>query len=144
MTETKVIEMMTEDLSFIEPDATLQDAAELMRDIDCGALPVGKADKVEGIITDRDIVIRAVARGKDMEAEKVADYMTERTFFCNEYDTLEQVADIMHSHQVSRLLVNDKAGKVTGYLSFGCILRRNDDMNEISHVIEHALRKQAA
>ena len=144
MKNTRVKELMTKKPTFIEPDATLQEAAELMRDIDCGALPVGDDDTVKGIITDRDMIIRAVAKGKDMETERVADYMTEKVFFCEEQDTLEQAADLMREHQVSRLLVKGQSGEITGYLSFGCIMRRNRNMEEISHVVEHALGKKAA
>lgn len=144
MRNTKVGELMAENPILIRPDATLKEAAEQMRNVDCGVLPVGTEDRLKGMITDRDIVIRAVAKGKDTTKEKVSDYMTHDVHFCRENDTLEQAADLMHKHNVSRLVVKDKTDQLVGILSFGCILRKDADAEEISKVIEHAIRKEAA
>jgi CBS domain-containing protein len=97
-----------------------------------------------GMITDRDIVIRALAKGKDVGAEKVRDYMTSDVFFCEAEDTLEEAAVQMHENHVSRLLVVDSGGKVSGILSFGCILRKHPDLQEISAIIGCATGKKAA
>lgn len=144
MKNTKAMELMTKSPVLISPDATLKEAAEHMRDVECGVLPVGTAENLEGMITDRDIVIRAVAKGKDVEKEKVKDYMTEEVYACNEQDTLEQAAEKMCEHQVSRLIVRDKDDKVSGILSFGCMLRKNGNTEEVSKVVECAIRKEAA
>lgn len=144
MQRTQVKMLMTADPIVISPETTLQEAARRMERADCGVLPVGEGDKLEGVITDRDIVVRAIAKGKDPTHEKVKDYMSKEVFSCQETDTLEQAADRMCTHQVTRLLVKDERGKITGILSFGAILRKDTNMEEISKVIQHATGRYAA
>lgn len=135
---TRVKEAMTPHPEMVSPSASLQQAAKAMKSVRCGALPVGTEDRLHGIITDRDIVIRAIAEGKDTGREKVADYMSMPVFACNEEDVLEDAAEKMKQHKVSRLVVRNHAGKVTGILSFGSILRNDVDSKEIASVIKHA------
>ena len=134
MRNTKIKDVMTPHPTLISPDATLEEAAEKMQTVDCGILPVGKENKLEGIITDRDIIIRAVAEGKDPSTEIVSDYMTPKVFSCKDTDTLHDAAEQMRKHKVSRLVVKNTAGKVAGILSFGCILRKNADVDELAEV----------
>ncbi len=138
MRTTKVKDLMTEHPTLIKPHMTLKEAAAKMRDVDCGVLPVGTEDRLQGMITDRDITVRAVAKGKDPEKERVGDYMTEHVYACNEEDTLEDAADKMRTHKVSRLVVKNKADKVTGILSFGGILRKEANADEVANVVKHA------
>jgi CBS domain-containing protein len=135
---TQVKEMMTPHPEMISPAATLQQAAKRMKSVKCGALPVGTENKLKGIITDRDIVIRALAEGKNPAVEKVSDYMSAPVFACNEKDTLEDAAEKMHQHKVSRLVVRNHDGKVTGILSFGSVLRYDADPKEIAGTVKHA------
>ncbi len=144
MQNTKVKELMTAHPVLIKPDATLYEAARKMKNVDCGILPVGTKEKLEGVITDRDIVIRAVSQGKDENKEMVKDHMTDAVYACNEDDYLEDAADKMRDHKVSRLVVKDHQGKVTGVLSFGGILRKNADADEVANVVKHATHKAAA
>jgi CBS domain-containing protein len=135
---TTVKELMTPHPTLISPNATLEEAAQKMKNVDCGALPVGTENKLKGIITDRDIVIRALAGGKNPATEKVMDYMTKTVFACNENDTLEDAAEKMRQHKVSRLVVRNKEGRVTGILSFGGILRNDASAREVAGVVKHA------
>ncbi|MGZ9097513.1 MAG: CBS domain-containing protein [Micavibrio sp.] len=135
-----VKDLMTPNPVLIDPDATLQEAAESMKSVDCGMLPVGVKDNLEGVITDRDIIIRALAEGKSSAQAKVRDFMTVKVYACNENDTLDAAADKMRTHKVGRLVVKDNSGKVTGVLSFGGILRKEADAMEISNVVKHATR----
>lgn len=144
MAHTKVKSVMTRNPVLISSNATLKDAAEKMLSIDCGVLPVGEGDTLQGMITDRDIVIRAVAKGKDVTKEKVEHYMTQQVFVCHEDDTLEESAEEMCKHQVSRLIVKDGNEEITGILSFGCMLRKNENAKETARVVECAVKKQAA
>lgn len=144
MKNTKVRDLMTEEPVMIAPDASLKQAAEKMKSVDCGILPVGTKDKLIGIITDRDIVIRALSGGKDPSKEKVSDYMTGKVHCCSEDDYLEDAADKMREHKVSRLVVKNRQGQATGILSFGGILRRNADADEVSNVVKHAVVRPAA
>lgn len=141
---TQVKELMKKNPVIIEKNSTLREAAEKMRSIDCGVLPVGTWEKLEGIITDRDIVIRAVASGTDIMSAKVSDYMTTELCFCNETDTLEQAAEKMCQHNVSRLIIQDQNGNPCGILTFGAILRKDRNLQEISKVVECAVGNKAA
>ena len=110
---------MTPHPLMISPGATLEQAAKKMETINCGALPVGTESKLSGMITDRDIVIRALARGQNPATAKVSSCMTEEVYACNENDSLEEAAEVMHQYKVSRLVVKNKEGHITGILSFG-------------------------
>ncbi len=142
--QTRVKDLMTHDLEIISPDATLQDAAQMMESVDCGVLPVGTHDKLEGMITDRDIVIRAVATGKDVSKTKVRDCMSVGVCACNESDTADVAAQKMRDNHVNRLVVENEQGKPCGILSFGRILRKDDNMAEVSSVIASATGRKVA
>ena len=135
---TQVKELMTSHPEMISPAATLDQAAKKMKAVKCGALPVGTENKLKGIITDRDIVIRALAEGKNPATEKVGDYMSDPVFACNEKDTLEDAAEKMQQHKVSRLVVRNHEGKVTGILSFGSILKNDANPKEVASIVKHA------
>ncbi len=120
----KVENFMTDNLVVISPDATLREAAQQMQKAECGVLPVGTDNEVQGMITDRDIVIRAVASGCDPESEKVADYMTNEVCCCNRGDSIEEATKEMIQNEVGRLVVKDERGKVCGILTLGSLLRK--------------------
>jgi CBS domain-containing protein len=138
MTGKKVKELMETNLVLISPDATLAEAAQKMKQADCGFLPVGEDNKPLGIITDRDIVIRAIAAGKSPSEVKVRDCMTDDVCSCQESDSLEEAAHVMSEHKVSRLVVKDSSGGICGVLTFGRIIRNNDNREETSHVVDAA------
>lgn len=142
--QTRVKELMTADPVIVSANTTLKDVAQKMKSIDCGVLPVGTWGKLEGMITDRDIVIRAVAEGTDIAKAQARDYMTTEVFYCYEDDSLEQAAEQMRHNNVSRLVVKDVTGKACGIITFGCILRKNDSLHEIGKVVECAVGKKAA
>jgi len=144
MHKTLVSELMTETVVRVGADDNLTTAAHKMKEADCGVLPVGSGDDLQGMITDRDIVIRALAEGKNPAEAKVGDYMTDKVYACNEEDFLEDAADKMRSHNVSRLIVRNHKGQVTGILSFGNILRKNADAEEVAKVVERAVYKVVA
>lgn len=143
MSTTRVKDMMECSPEMISPEATLQEAAQKMQKVDCGFLPVGTDKAPEGIITDRDIVIRAIAAGKDPRTEKVRDYMTKGICACAEGDSLEKAAKIMNENAVSRLVVRNGQGTVSGILTFGHILRTNDNRAETSDIVAQATGKAA-
>jgi CBS domain-containing protein len=144
MHNIKVKDLMSVDPVFADPDDTLQKAAQLMKQNDCGMLPVGRDGALEGIITDRDIVIRATAEGAEPFLSEVRLYMTKNVFCCNENDYLEDAAKKMHTHKISRLLVKNRAGQVVGVLSFGGILRQQADAKEIGNIVKHATHDAVA
>jgi CBS domain-containing protein len=143
MENHQVKKLMETDLKLINPDATLEEASIKMKQSGCGFLPVGAENTLEGIITDRDIVIRAIAEGRDPTREKVRNFMTSTVCSCKETDTLEDAAKIMSDNHVSRLVVKDDSNNICGILTFGRIIRSNDNKQETSDVVERATGKAA-
>jgi len=141
---TKVRELMNQKPILVGPDETLQEAARKMKETNCGVLPVGSENNVQGIITDRDIIIRAISAGKNPATEKVGDYMTTKICACSENDSLTEAAETMHENDVSRLVVTNDIGKVCGILSFGHILRKHHNQNEVVEVVACATGKKVA
>jgi CBS domain-containing protein len=98
---------------------TLQRAAEKMRELDVGSLPVCDEGQLVGMITDRDITIRAVAKGSDPAAATVSEVMTPEVLWCFENEEVEEAARIMQEHQVRRILVLNEAKELVGIISLG-------------------------
>lgn len=141
MEHRQVKEIMECDLELVSANASLQDAASKMRENECGFLPVGENDYPEGIITDRDIVIRAIAEGKNPTEEKVRDYMTACVCSCRDDDTINEAAKIMSDNDVSRLLVKDNDDKVCGVITFGRIIRSSNEKDDVNNVVKIATGK---
>jgi CBS domain-containing protein len=114
----KISEVMNTDVQTISPDATIEEAAQQMRDGDFGVLPVGETENLMGIITDRDIVVRAVAEGMGVNT-KVKDAMSEEVICVNEDDSIEDAAQLMSDYQIRRLPVVDTDGRLVGIVSLG-------------------------
>ena len=130
-----VKDLMAANPELIHPDATLSDAAKKMAAVNCGVLPVGNDSQLAGIITDRDIVVRAIAKGKDPATEKVADYMTRGIHTCRENDSVTEAADVMKDAKVCRLVVMSPNNRVSGILTLGRILRKEPDTNHIAQIV---------
>src|SRR5438876_11903193 len=101
----RVSEVMTRQVECTRPDASLQEAAAKMKSLDVGPLPVCDNDRLAGMITDRDITVRAVAEGEDPKKIKVRDIMTPEVHYCFEDDLVGEAARLMEEKQVRRLLV---------------------------------------
>lgn len=114
----RVAEAMTRDVRVANPDQSIFEAAQMMADCDCGVLPVGENDRLVGMITDRDIVIRALAQGKAGET-KIRDVMSADVKYCFEEDDLDNVARNMGDLQVRRLPVLNRDKRLTGIVSLG-------------------------
>jgi CBS domain-containing protein len=109
---------MTRDVRIASPNQTIQDAAKMMSDVDAGVLPVGENDRLVGMITDRDIAVRAVAKGMKPDTP-VRDVMTSEVRYCFEDEDTEQVARNMGDQQVRRLPVVNRDKRLVGILSLG-------------------------
>jgi CBS domain-containing protein len=116
--EVRAGDVMTDNVATVFPDDPVQHVARLMRDCDCGAIPVvNNSGRLIGMVTDRDIAVRLVARGLDIRRALVADCMTDETFACHVSDSLEGCLQQMARHQVRRLpIVNDR-DQVIGIIS---------------------------
>ncbi len=123
----RVAEAMSRDVRVANPDQNITDAAKMMADCDCGVLPVGEGDRLVGMITDRDIVVRGLAQGKGGNT-KVRELMSEDVKYCFEEDDVSDVARNMGDLQVRRLPVVDQDKRLTGILSLGDISINTDDM----------------
>jgi CBS domain-containing protein len=115
----RVKEVMTPRVEVIRPDSTLQEAAAKMKSRDIGPLPVCEDGRPVGILTDRDITVRATAEGEDPTAIRVRDIMTPEVVWCFEDDLVSEAARVMQEKQVRRLLVLDRDKRLVGIVSLG-------------------------
>ena len=113
----KVEEVMHRDVRRTDPGMSLEDAARKMRDMNVGCLPVWEDDKLIGIVTDRDIVCRAVADAKDPETLAVRDVMSKDVAFCFEDQDVGEAARIMQENEIRRLPVFDHDKHMVGILT---------------------------
>ena len=120
----RVAEIMAQTIEFIAPDMTIQAAATLMGELDVGALPVGTPEDLQGILTDRDILFRVVAEGRDNARVRVREAMSSMIFSCSPDDTLPVAIDIMSSYHVRRLPVQDENGTVVGWVTLSDVARQ--------------------
>ena len=124
----KVSEILTPNVETIAPSATVREAAQRMRSLDAGAMPVCNGTELLGMITDRDITIRAVADGRDPAQTPVMDVMTPEVEYCYEDDDVRHAAEIMEKNQIRRLPVIRRADKrLVGILALGDLARLGDD-----------------
>ena len=134
--------VMTAQPHMIKSEETLYEAALKMAEYDCGSLVVGTDHLPEGVITDRDLVIRGLAEGLDPKDTPVSKIMTHGVITCKIDESLEDAADIMCSNNVRRLVVIDDEENVMGVLSVADILRstENEAVNDniLYHLFKHA------
>jgi CBS domain-containing protein len=114
----KVSEAMTHDVRVASPDQSIRDAALMMLEIDAGSLPVGENDRLVGMITDRDIAVRAVAQGKD-PLTPVREAMSAEVKYCFDDEDTSEIARNMGDLQVRRLPVVNRQKRLVGILSLG-------------------------
>ena len=112
----RVREAMTHEVFIARPEQTILEAARAMSEIDIGALPVGENDRLVGMITDRDIAVRAVARNRG-PLTRVRDVMTREVKFCYDDEDADHVARNMADLQVRRLPVVDRDKRLVGILA---------------------------
>lgn len=112
----KISECMIQEVEIADPDETLREAAQTMAKIDAGFLPVGEGDRLIGIVTDRDIAVRGVARGLQPDA-RIRDVMSDQVCYCFDHDSAEDVLDNMAEIQVRRLPVVDRDKRLVGVIS---------------------------
>jgi CBS domain-containing protein len=133
-------EIMTHEVHAVPPEANLRHAAQRMKSWDIGVLPVCRNDKLIGVITDRDIAVRAVAEGKDPEACCVSDAMTPDLIYCYEDEDVEQAAQLMEDRQIRRLPVMDREQHLVGIVSLGDLATRQRDARLSNEVLEQVSR----
>jgi CBS domain-containing protein len=120
--------VMTQNPTWLPTSATIQDAAQKMKELNCGFIPVGENEKLTGVITDRDIATRAVAQGKPGNTP-VTEIFSDKVLYCLETDTVDSVVKNMQEQQVRRLIVlNNKSDKkLVGVVSICDLVQQAQD-----------------
>lgn len=116
-------DIMTRDVESARPDQSALDVAQIMKSRDIGSVPVVQDKKVDGVITDRDILLRTVAEGKDPASTKVGDIMSKEVVTVREDADLREAGQLMHDHQLRRLPVVNAQGELVGYLALAKVAR---------------------
>ena len=123
----KVREVMSKDVVVASPDDTIEKAATLMAKADCGSLPVGENDRLVGMVTDRDITLRAVAKGQAPDHCKVRDVMSSGIKYVLDDQTTNAAAKSMSDQQIHRLPVLNRQKRLVGIVSLGDLAWRQSD-----------------
>jgi CBS domain-containing protein len=117
----KVSEAMHKGVNWVTPDVPLAQIAKIMRNDDIGAVPVGENDRLIGMVTDRDMALRALANGRDPASLTARDVMTKGIVYCRAEETVEDAIRLMESKKIRRLPVIDDSKRMVGMLSVGDI-----------------------
>lgn len=136
----KVSEAMSRQVEIVSPGDSIQQAAQIMARIDAGALPVGENDRLVGMITDRDIAVRAVGKGRNPADTPVNEVMSREVKYCFEDDDVAKVAENMAQLQVRRLPVLSREKRLTGIISLGDIAREHEP-GHAGSALHHIARK---
>jgi CBS domain-containing protein len=131
-----VSEVMSEQVECVSPDDTLQDAALKMRDLGVGPLPVCENRSVVGMVTDRDITIRAVALGRDPKTTKVSEVMSGEIVCCYDDQELEVAAHLMQTQQIRRVLVLDRDKRLVGIVSLGDLALESETPERAGEILQ--------
>jgi CBS domain-containing protein len=131
-----VSEIMTSGVEMIDAEATLADAAQQMASLDVGGLPVWQNDRLVGMITDRDITIRAIAQGKNPLTTRVSEVMTPEVFHCSQNANVHEAAIMMEEKSIHRLLVVDSDHRPVGFLSLADVALKTRDEHLSWEILE--------
>ena len=140
----QIANVMTGTVQYVSPEQMLDDAARIMAEHDVGAVPVVENDEPIGIITDRDIAVRAVAQSRDPAKTPVRQIMTNSTICCRPDVSIETAASIMEENQIRRLMVVDYDGCLCGIVSLGDLALRGNDDDLSQEVLEEVSRPDFA
>lgn len=119
---------------WVTAETPVSDVAKLMRDEDIGAVPVGKDDRLIGMITDRDLVVRVLAEGRDMRTTRAEEVMSKGIIYCRTHQTVEDAIHLMDQKKIRRLPVLDDNKRLVGMLSLG----------DVSHAVPRDLTGELA
>ena len=142
----KTSKCMTRDVQLVSPTQTIRDAARMMAELDAGALPVQQDDRLVGMITDRDIAVRAVAQGKSPETP-VRDVMSPELLYCFDDQEIEDVARNMGEVKVRRLPVVNRDKRLVGIVSIGDLALKEEQTltgSAVAKISKHGGRHSQA
>ena len=133
----RVSEVMTHGVECTRPDATLREVAGRMKDLDVGSMPVcGDNDRLVGMITDRDVTVRATAVGADPGSTRVRDVMTPQVVYCHDDQDVAEAARLMKQNQIRRLVVLNRDQRLIGIVSLGDIAVESGDEQLAGNTLE--------
>jgi len=135
-----VRDIMTANVEVVAPGDTLEQAARKMEELDVGPLPVCEGRRVLGMLTDRDITVRATAAGCDPKTTLVCDAMSQDVICCYEDQEVQEAARLMKEKQVRRLLVMSRAGELAGIVSLGDLATESGDRGQSGEVLHEVSR----
>jgi len=135
-----VSDVMTANPVLLDSDCTVLEAAKIMRDEDCGIVPIMEGNKVVGVLTDRDIVVYSLAEEKDAGKTPVSEIMSEDVVTCKEDEFLENIADRMSINGVRRLIVLNSQERIVGIVSIHDLMVNIGDEKMTDEVVHHLLR----
>lgn len=114
-------EIMTRDVEVVSGRASVKDAAVKMKDLDVGLIPVCEGDQLRGMLSDRDITVRATAAGRDPEETRVEEIMSTDIAYCLEDQEVEEAVSLMEARQIRRLPILNQDKRLVGIVSLGDI-----------------------
>ncbi|AKJ29553.1 CBS domain-containing protein [Caldimonas brevitalea] len=127
----QISEVMTRNVRVVSPDDSLQSAAQVMDELNVGAVPVCNGERLVGMITDRDITVRAVAAGLSADGTHVSEVMTDQVRWCFEDQPIDEVMQQMSDVQIRRVPVVDRDNRLVGIVSLGDLAtKHSDDVDE--------------
>jgi CBS domain-containing protein len=131
-----ISEVMTHDVEFIGPDETLQNAALKMKELGVGTLPVCENAGVVGMLTDRDITVRAVADGQSPQTTHVRDVMSHELICCYEDQEVDVAAYLMRSQQIRRIVVVDRDKRLVGIVSLSDLALESASPEQAGEILQ--------
>ena len=132
----KISAILTPDPQCVSPEAALTQAARKMKLLDVGIMPVCANDRLVGTITDRDIVIRAVAAGSNPNTTCVQEVMTRDLFYCFDDEEVIEAARLMEERQIRRLPILNRNKRLVGIVSLGDLAIRTHEERLVGEVLE--------
>lgn len=140
----KLDTLMTRNVEVIHPDSNLMEAAKLMQKYDIGSLPVCEGDRLVGMLTDRDIVVRGIAQNKDYLKTCVKEVMTTPIVYCYEDQEAEEVARVMEVKKIRRVVVLNRKKRMVGIASLDNLAESQAIAGEILARLTHRIHSEAA
>ncbi|MEW6705076.1 MAG: CBS domain-containing protein [Pseudomonadota bacterium] len=132
---TQIRDVMTSGVRTVSPDDSLQRVAQCMDELNVGAIPVCDGEKLIGMLTDRDIAVRAVAAGKPADTTCASDVMSSNVRWCYEDQDVDDVLDEMRDSQIRRVPVVDRQHKLVGIVSLGDLAERSGQPPRVAETL---------
>jgi CBS domain-containing protein len=136
-------EIMTRNVEVVSADASLQEAASKMKSLDVGLIPVCDGDRLQGILTDRDITIRATADGRHPTKTKVADVMSTDIAYCLENQEVGEAVSLMEARQIRRLPILNSDKHLVGIVSLGDLAVHGADREMVGETLQEVSQPAA-